>query len=422
MALRVTQQSVDVLSEATGGKLRVTQFYVEVLGESGAAPNVTQTLGITDAATASVESTEHQVSASSALALVDTATELLEHNLSASSALAFTDEAVTAIRVSASSLLEFTDEATTNIFQEVASSVLAFTDMVNQEYDLLASSVLAFTQEAISSIKPLSASSVLALTDEALSSIKYLSASSVLALTDVGRSSIQYLSASSVLTLTVTAANNIKPVSASSVLVLAHANTKTLIHHLANVLFLDDLAEREAVFRRSAASALAMVQTVELFIDREGVLCNYSPSVGSGPFTFTTTPPTLTPSTLTLFWPFISPSLTVVLRNPEFGNKIGFNANRVNRKSRGGKKHIYRKATWPRFRTLSMDLSALTTTQIDDFKDFINQTLGLEIGILDHEGRTWKGIITTPDTEITAIGGGSCGDYATSFQFEGELA
>jgi hypothetical protein len=398
MALRVTQQSVDVLSEATGGKLRVTQFYVEVLGTPGADLSVTSTLSLTGTATGSLETTH---AASSTLSLTSTATEFVERSLSASSVLAFSQLADNATRVD-------------------AASVLALTDTVNQVFDRTVASVLALTDVAHESPIHLSVSTSIPLQSTAVSSIKTLSVSSAMVLTSLAKT--DRLEASSVLAFTDAAETNISPHSVANAILLSDEASGSLFHMVASILSLDDDLDRMVIFKRALASDLDLVQSIEIFIDRAGELCNYSPSVGFGPFLIPATPPVLTPGTLTLFWPFVSPSLTLVLRNPEFGNKISFNANRINRKSRGGTLRVFRKLGWPKFHTLQMDISVLSTTQIEDFKTFLNTTLGLEIGLTDHEGRTWKGIITTPDTDITQISGTSCGNFATSFQFEGELA
>lgn len=401
MALRVTQQNVEALSDATGSKLRVTQFYVEVLGLQGAEVEASSSLGITDAASQVLVPGGISRDASSTLALTDSGTEVTIHSPSVASVLAFTQDVATDKPVE-------------------ASSVLAFADQVNQQFDGVASSAMALTDSCLPGLYNLSAASPMTLVQDAISSIKNASASSAMALSQIVNVT-GFVSASSVLALTDSGHSNIHPVSASSVLTLTDSHTKVLIHTLATVLSLDDDLERIAVFRRALSSNLALIQAVEIFIDREGVLCNYSPFVGSGDFTFDATPPVLTPSTLTLYWPFIAPSLTLELRNPEFGNKISFNANRINRKSRGGTIQVFRKETWPKFRTLQMDISVLSTTQITNFKAFLIASLGQEIGLIDHEGRTWKGVITTPDTDITETGGAPCGNYATSFQFEGEI-
>lgn len=401
MALRVTQQSVELLSEATGGKLRVTQFYLEVLGEPGASPDITQTLGISDSATDVLIPGGIPKSASNALTLTDVATTQVIHSPSITDTLVFTQSAVTDKPVS-------------------ASSALVFTDQVNREFDVSAASALTFSDIAYQNIKNLSAADALALIQTARQNNQNLSAADILTLSQIANDSA-HLFTSSALAFTDLASQRIKQVAASSALALTDSVVVTVIHNPNSQLSLSDSVQRAVIFRRSAADVLALSQAVAIFIDRKGVLCNYSPFVGTGPFTISNVAPILTPSTLTLFWPIVSPSLTCVLKNADFGNKIGYTTNRIYRKSRGGTKIIFRKPTWPKWVTLHLDVSVLTQTQIDSFKSFINQTLGLEVGIKDHDGIMWKGIITNPDTDITQTGGKTCAQYATSIQFEGQL-
>ena len=76
MALRVTQQSVDVLSDGDAGKLRVTQFYIEVLGEPGDAPAVSQAMALTHSATQTLVPGGIPASGNSTLSLSDSASQL----------------------------------------------------------------------------------------------------------------------------------------------------------------------------------------------------------------------------------------------------------------------------------------------------------------------------------------------------------
>lgn len=379
MALRVTQQSVDVLSEATGGKLRVTQFYVEVLGVLGT-----------------------NVSASDTITLTDVATEVVDYARVVTDSLGITD------------LSDFGTEVS-------AASSMALTDQVNQQFDLSLASVIAFADVADCDTKSLSVVDTMTLTDTATPDRKELSVAHSLGLTDVVTTN--FYSVSSVLALTDSATQRQIELSASNVMVLSDGAALASPEHTPGDPFtLTDTITTAIDYARAAASTMALVQSVEIFIDRTGTLCIYSPFVGTGPYTFTATPPTLTPSQSQLFWPLVSPSLIVNLRNPEFGNKITLNMNRINRKSRGGTKQVYRKPTWPRFRMLDMQFSMLNQTQVNGLKAFLTATLGLVVGFRDHDGRLWQGVIMTPDIDITQVSGTiTCPNYATSFQFEGEL-
>ena len=148
----------------------------------------------------------------------------------------------------------------------------------------------------------------------------------------------------------------------------------------------------------------------------------YEPQVG---FTTDTTvllpsatPPTLSDATLTLTFPYVSPTNTLVLRNSEFGNKDTLNFNRINRTTRGGALVVFADSEWPKTQTLAVTLNSLTPAQADDLLTFFDQSLGLEVGLLDHEGRLWRGIITNPDSPIANPGRD---DHSASFEFEGVL-
>jgi hypothetical protein len=458
MALRATQQTVGVLSEATGGKLRVTQYYIEAIGAPGTPESVSDTLSLsqtvavatvysrsisdpisfadvatfattiytrsltdTMALTDSVaETTIWSRALTSTAAFADTATELNTHILSVANVLAFSDQALGPVihTQSLSDVLALVDNAIGDDgLNQVINDTLAFSDSVATN---LHSQALADTLALIdSAFAPHIVSSQMALVDSVITNIKAGVASDVLALSDVVLSN--YHTIHDPISFVDVAGTNIKPQTAANAMTLTDTVTFVKIHNLADQLNVVDQVKRAITFPRTVASPIGFVQTVEMFIDRSGELCIYAPNVGSGPRTIPTTPPTITPSTLTLFWPVVSPSVTVVLRNPEFGNKVSYTPNRINRKSRGGKIMTFRDPDWPQFTLLDMNISMLNQTQIDNFKSFLQTTLGQVVGVIDHDGFVWNGVIITPDTAITQLSGTvSCPNYATSFQFEGQ--
>ena len=121
---------------------------------------------------------------------------------------------------------------------------------------------------------------------------------------------------------------------------------------------------------------------------------------------------------MTLTFPYVAPTNTLVLRNPEFANKDSLNFNRINRTTRGGTLVVFADSQWPKTQTLALEVRALKPLQADDLIDFFDQSLGLEVGLLDHEGRQWQGIITDPETPVINP---ERGDYSASFTFEGVL-
>lgn len=179
-------------------------------------------------------------------------------------------------------------------------------------------------------------------------------------------------------------------------------------------------------FARIVTQNLGIRQAVSFHIDNSAppnVECTYSPFVGtvtSGITPPPTTPPTLGTATLTLTHPFVDPTTTLILRNPELNNAERFQFARINRTTRGGDLKIFSDPTWPKQETLKVQIEALTSAQKDSLVSFFEDNIGLEIGLLDDENRQWKGIITQPDADITDVSGNDC-TYSVIFEFEGEL-
>jgi len=90
----------------------------------------------------------------------------------------------------------------------------------------------------------------------------------------------------------------------------------------------------------------------------------------------------------------------VTLRTPNFGDRDKFGFDRVNRETRGGSLSVFRDPQWPSQRTLHMDFSSICDAEVSDVLAFLETTLGQEVGFLDWEDLTWKGIIINPDAGI----------------------
>lgn len=172
---------------------------------------------------------------------------------------------------------------------------------------------------------------------------------------------------------------------------------------------------RQVISSRAITNSLALRQAVLVLHLTNGMLCQYVPQ-GDLP-----AEPTLTPSDFTLFYPAVAPTTTLILPNPEVGNRTSYLPNRISRKSRGGTKQVFRDPAWPTLTTLTMDIGSLTTTQRGNLQDFLILTLGQTVGLLDYEGRAWTGIIGNPDAEFTTLSDHGCGTHATTIVFDGEL-
>ena len=92
---------------------------------------------------------------------------------------------------------------------------------------------------------------------------------------------------------------------------------------------------------------------------------------------------------------------TISLRDPDFGDSDKIEIARIKRKSRGGDDIIYRDPQWPISETKDMRFSYLNQKQVSALLVFIDNTLGQVITMIDFEGRTWIGIITSPTADTS---------------------
>lgn len=203
--------------------------------------------------------------------------------------------------------------------------------------------------------------------------------------------------------------------SAANILDLTHAVSVAKASDASNELNLTHAVNILADFVRSASNTLGLIDTVSI---RKAIIstCLYDPQVGSNGIS--TIAPVFGTAKLTLTYPFVTPTTTLVLRNPNFGNTEKREFSRINRESRGGTLLIFRDTKWPEREVLQVTIDALTETQKDNLIQFFKDSLGKEIGLLDDENKQWKGIIIDPDAEITHVG--VC-NYSVTFQFEGEV-
>lgn len=150
--------------------------------------------------------------------------------------------------------------------------------------------------------------------------------------------------------------------------------------------------------------------------------CEYSPQINPG--SDLTPPPstllTLTPrSTTVLTYPYVSPTTTLTLRNPELSNTDTFQMRRIVNKTRGNTVRWLRNQDWPQGVVRKMTFVGLSRTQSDAFQAFIYASVGKLIGLLDYESLQWQGIITNPEEPVSELTR-DCG-YTISIMFEGSI-
>lgn len=229
-------------------------------------------------------------------------------------------------------------------------------------------------------------------------------------------SRIQFGSATSTLTLTQQAYRRFF---ASDVITLVGSASGSVAKPMSDLLTLTDTVQKIFVFVRPMADSLGITDSAAAYLDQHGILCQYHPFIGAGPGpTIAATMPTLGSATLTLTYPFVSPTTAVVLRNPQFGNVDRLSFDRINRETRGGTLIMFALSKWPKQQTMNVTVTALKRSQKDALLDLLNLSVGQDIGLLDHENRQWRGIVLTPDA---VVNNDSRGGYTVTFEFEGSL-
>jgi hypothetical protein len=190
-----------------------------------------------------------------------------------------------------------------------------------------------------------------------------------------------------------------------------------------DVIALTDSASRSWTGQRSVTDTISLHESASFVLIRGNVQEKYNPFVGSSsdpnaPTPPTTVVPTLTPGSVVLSYPFTSPTTTITLRRPLFGNRDRLTNQRINRTSRGNTLIVYADPEWPRVQTVVAQFTLLTETQAQDYLTFLETSLGKEIKLTDWEGRIWKGVVLQTDDPVTR----DRPDRLTiSFTFEGEL-
>lgn len=184
-------------------------------------------------------------------------------------------------------------------------------------------------------------------------------------------------------------------------------------------LDLEHIVDVDITRVQTASNTLDLSSTVSYVVVD---FCNYTPGIGDGVFEYIA-PSVISPTlvrraTTVLTWPYTSPSLTVELRNPNFDNIEQFEFRRINRRTKGGELDLFRDETWPKVKRLQMSFTWLSDTQRVDLFNFLQKSVGQEIGLLDFESRQWKGFILTP---TSAISEPKRNGHAVALEFEGEL-
>lgn len=151
--------------------------------------------------------------------------------------------------------------------------------------------------------------------------------------------------------------------------------------------------------------------------------CTYSPQISPGsPLTpMPATAPTLTPrDTILLEYPFVSPTTTLELRNPNFNDKLVVRKSRIYRVSRGNDLIVFKDPIWPKTRIINYAFERLTQVQAQDALDFFEESLGKYIKLTTYESLVYKGIIINPNNPVSQETKSLC-SFTLKFDFQGQL-
>jgi len=136
----------------------------------------------------------------------------------------------------------------------------------------------------------------------------------------------------------------------------------------------------------------------------------YDPLIGEadndGFDAFRVTKPVFSTGTVEFTYPPTSPTNTLTLDDPDFGNNDTLNFTRIDRETRGGDRKIFSDGKWASWERLEMTVSDLCEVDADDIITFLNVSLGKTVRLTDWEGRTWEGVIVEPETDLVKGRGG----------------
>jgi len=106
----------------------------------------------------------------------------------------------------------------------------------------------------------------------------------------------------------------------------------------------------------------------------------------------------------------------LTLKNPEYGDTEQVVKKKIVNDTRGLVAKVYRRDIWPAYRRLVYEFQGLCEDKVQPILDFVRQTQGLEIELLDYNDRIWTGVISNPDLEIRQD---NHDNYNTTIEFEG---
>ena len=202
-----------------------------------------------------------------------------------------------------------------------------------------------------------------------------------------------------------------------SALSLTQSVTVDSVDFGTSVLDLSQIATATGINVRSLTDTVTLANIVTFY--RINTLCTYDPGVGAGPPAPSMVDPVLTRRSTVIFtYPYVNPTSTIEVRNPQFDDLRQIEFRKINRKTRGGTLKVFRDSNWPSSERLIWSFDNLKEAKKKDMLDFFELTTGQEIGILDFQSRQWRGIILTP---MTQVGNEDRPGNTLTLEFEGTI-
>lgn len=198
------------------------------------------------------------------------------------------------------------------------------------------------------------------------------------------------------------------PVAVSDSLTLSETTTRLNTRVASDTVAVSEIITAKYVLSRLTSDPIAVADAATAIVTRNGRILIDHCQAGFG-----------TRNDVRLTYPYISPTTTLILRNPRFGNEQSSDFEPVIRRTGGGQLVASRRTKWPKIHILKVSFEAQTQADADAWHSFLDASAAQEIGFLDQENRQWRGIILPGEESSRQVGLGC--QYELSFQFRGKL-
>lgn len=128
-------------------------------------------------------------------------------------------------------------------------------------------------------------------------------------------------------------------------------------------------------------------------------------------------PVILRAETISMAYPYTGPVSTIILRAPEFNNSYRTSCTRIYTETRGGELVVFGDRLWAKDEELAWTFTDLSLVDKLLLEQFLIQSLGKEILLIDHLSLPWKAIITNPDAEFVQDSDACGGKFTISLTF-----